>query len=59
MERVSMLSRCLWRVLGFATMATMVIFLEGCFPPTTPTNGAGEPVDRHTGAVAPGATLAQ
>lgn len=54
-----MLSRCLWRVLTFASMASLVIFLQGCFPPTTPTNGAGEPVDPHTGAVAPGATLAQ
>lgn len=54
-----MFRRCLGRVLTFATMASMVILLQGCFPPTTPTNGAGEPVDPHTGAVAPGATLSQ
>lgn len=52
-------SRYLRRAFSFAAMACLVILLQGCFPPTTPTNGAGEPVDPHTGAVAPGATLAQ
>ena len=40
-----------------ASMAALAFLLQSCFPPTTPKNGAGQPVDPHTGAAAPGATL--
>lgn len=42
-------------LLGAVTALT--ILLQGCFPSTQPRNGAGEPVDPHTGNPVPGATL--